>query len=276
VGWPDRHVPPRSVPRPSRLARVAVIVVALAAVVAPAVTAWGQEGPADPAVVRQDVRDVMSRPEFSYEPSIMERIGDWLSDFLDDLFPDVPVGAGGGFAGGVGPLVAWALIAAAVAAAVLAVVVVIRTRVPRSEEETPASAAEIEHRRTAADWQSDAERFEAAGRWKDALRARYRNLVRTLVDHRQLPDVPGRTTGELRADLRRSTPGAADPFDGASLLFELAWYADVATGPDENRRFRAAAQQVLSASAEDRFDPAAVLLDVSGAPDDGGVVEVGR
>jgi hypothetical protein len=231
---------------PRRARRWAALLLALCCVLGPAVAAWAQEAPADPVAVRKEVRDVMSRPEFSYEPSVLERIQQWLSDLLDNLFPNSGAG-GGGFAGGVGPVVAWALIVAAVVAAVLAVVAVVRHRVPRAERDAPPTEAEIEHRRSAAEWEGDAERFEREGRWKDALRARYRTLVRTLVDRRQLPDVAGRTTGELRGDLRRTTPAAEADFDSASLLFELAWYADVPTGEDENRRFRDLAARVLAA-----------------------------
>jgi hypothetical protein len=283
VGWADRAGSPsigtarsaRSArSRPARAA-VALAVLALA-VLAPALTAWAQEGPAQPAPTRAEVREVMARPEFSYEPSIVERIGNWLSDVLDSLFPESSGGPGGGVAGGVGPLVAWAVIAAAVVAAVLVVVAVVRRRVPRPDDHGSVTEAEIEHRRTATEWERDAERLEREGAWKDALRARYRQLVRTLVDRRQLPDVPGRTTGELRADLHRTTPGADDAFDPASLLFELAWYADVPTGEDENRRFRDLAARVLAVAPDDRVERVAVVLDGRGTPDEGGVVEVGR
>ena len=273
MGWAERGAT-RSTR--TRRARAAVAVAVLGCILAPALTAWAQEGPAQPAPTRAQVRDVMSRPEFSYEPSITERIGDWLSDVLDSLFPESSGGVGGGFAGGVGPLVAWAVIAAAVVAAVLVVVAVVRRRVPRPDVDEPVTEAEIEHRRTASEWERDAERLEREGAWKDALRARYRNLVRTLVDRRQLPDVAGRTTGELRADLHRTTPGADDAFDSASLLFELAWYADVPTGEDENRRFRDLGARVLGTAPDDRVDRAAVVLDGPDTPDAGGIVEVGR
>jgi len=97
------------------------------------------------------------------------------------------------------------------------------------------------------------------------MRARYRHLVRTLVDRRQLPDVAGRTTGELREDLADTTPDATDAFDTASLLFELAWYAHVPTGPEQGDEFRAAAEVVLAAHAQQRAD---------GAHGSGGTIEV--
>ena len=258
----DRRPRRRVARRP--VAGALAVLVTLVAVAAPAVRAWAQEGPADRTTVDRQVREVMARPEFDYAPSLPERIVRWIGDRLDDLLPDGG-GGGGTFGGGVGALFVWIVIAAAVAGVVAVLVVVLRHRMPRPDAELVAGEAEIEHRRTAADWRGDADRLESEGRWKEALRARYRELVRTLVDRRQLPDVPGRTTGELRADLHRTTPAADDAFDTCTLLFELAWYADVPTGPDEQQRFRAAATVVLDAPADDRFDrsllldPAAVL-----------------
>lgn len=218
------------------------------------------QGPVDPAVVREQVRDVMSRPEFSYEPSIMDRVMRWIEEQLQRLFGGGgPDGATGTFAGGIGQLVAWLMIVVAVAALGFLVVriVVTRSRSAKSPTPSPLSDVEVEHRRRAAEWLHDAERHESAGEWKEAVRARYRHLVRTLVDRRQLPDVAGRTTGELRDDLDRTTPTAADDFDTCSILFELPWYADLGTGAEENAGFRAAAQRVLDAPVADRFGPTA-------------------
>ncbi|HPU40221.1 MAG TPA: DUF4129 domain-containing protein [Microthrixaceae bacterium] len=222
--------------------------------------------PVDPQQVRDDVRDVMDRPEFDYSPSVLERFFEWIGEQLSKFFqPGEGAGAGASFGGGIGALLGWLLIVAAVVAILVVAYWVIsnRTRRSRPAHDDPLSPVEIEHRRRADEWMSDAQRWEASGEWKEALRARYRNLVRVLVDRRQLPDVPGRTTGELRADLDTTTPDARDTFDTCCLLFELAWYADVATGPEENRRFRESADQVLAAVAIDRFDPS-TLFDVAG------------
>jgi len=236
-------------------------------------------GPVDPAEVREDVREVMGRDEFSYEPSLVERVMDWIGEQLDKLFPDSePTQTGGNFTGGIGGLVAWLLIVVAVVAVVAAIVYVVvrRIRTPESIEEEP-TETEVEHRRAAAAWRSDALDHEAAGEWKQAIRARYRLLVRTLTDRGQLPEVPGRTTGELREDLARTTPTAGDDFDTASLLFELPWYADVATGPDENARFRAAAEAVLAAPVQDSYDeldPTVTMLRGDDPPEGRDLVEV--
>lgn len=225
-------------------------------------------GPVDPAVVRDDVRDVMSRPAFDYSPSIADRVSEWIGDQLRKLFGPGEGAAGGGtFGGGIGALFGWLLIVGAVVAIVAVVlwVVLNRTRSPEVEPD-PVDEAVVEHRRSAGEWRSDAERLEAAGDWKGAMRARFRHLVRVLVDRRQLPDVPGRTTGELRVDLAVTTPGAVDAFETCCILFELAWYAGAPTGADEVARIRAESDRVLAAAVSERFD-GVLLADGGGAVD---------
>ena len=206
-------------------------------------------GPADPEATRSEVRELLSGDEYSYEPSWMERFFEWLGEQLEELFPAPEPTAGGGvFVGGIGAVLAYVIIIVAVLAVVAAIVYVLVRRVRRVEPvEEPESTIEVEHRRSVRQWQGDAATHEAAGEWKEAVRARYRALVRELTDRRQLPDVAGRTTGELRADLAATTPEATADFDTASLLFELPWYADAPTGPAENEQFRVAAAAVLAA-----------------------------
>lgn len=230
-----------------------------------------QDPATDPAEVSEQVRRIMAREEFRYEPSWFERLSDWIGRQLEKLFGDGGGGDGisgpaaSSFGGGIGSVVAWILILIAVAAVVAVVVYVVRHRVRRApRDDGDLSEVEVEHRRSARAWASDAERLEADGDWKGALRARYRHLVRTLVDRRQVPDIAGRTTGELRDDLALTTPDAADAFDTASLLFELAWYAHVPTGPAERDTFVAAAAEVLAAPAQHR----------GAAPSSGATVEV--
>lgn len=228
---------------------------------------------------RDEVREVMARPEFQYPKSLMERLGDWLGERLDDLFgrtpdPGVPNTT---FAGGIGPVVGWLIIVVAVAVVVVVVVVVVRNWVGKaSPEEEPLSDTELEHRRRAKEWAGEASDHESRGEWKPAVRARFRELVRTLTDRRQVVDLAGRTTGELRDDMAATTPDAADAFDTACLLFELPWYADVPTGEAENRLFKQAAATVLAAPVEHRVGdvPAANLVSTRGAAERSGTSPV--
>lgn len=81
------------------------------------------------------------------------------------------------------------------------------------------------------------------------MRCRYRALVGDLIAAGLLEDVPGRTTGEYRRDVAVRAPDRSSAYDEATELFELAWYADRATGPDENRRFQELALGVTGVRA---------------------------
>ncbi|MFM7063402.1 MAG: DUF4129 domain-containing protein [Actinomycetes bacterium] len=212
--------------------------------------------------VPAEVRRIMSRPAYRYEPSLLERVGrqlgEWLQRLLERL--DLPGVGAGQFGGGAGTVVAWVLIVLAVLLAVAAVVQAARRRLQReTPDATPSTTTEVEHERRAADWADEALRMERDGRFKDAVRARYRELVRTLVDRDQLPDVPGLTTGELRRALAGTTPQASAAFDRACTTFELAWYAELPVGVEDLGGLRDACEQVLAAprsgpSATDRQD----------------------
>jgi hypothetical protein len=193
-------------------------------------TDWQAAPPPPAGSVRQRADDILSRSEFQHHQSLVSRVLDWIGDQLNRF--SFGVGRGPGF---VGDLVGLVLIAAAV----FIVIVLVRSlrRTPRTVDEVELSIEE-EESRSAADWRSDAERFETEQRWREALRARYRELLRTLVEDGVLVDLPGRTTGEYRVELRTARPSTSEPFAELTDLFERAWYGGRLTGPDEYRRFR--------------------------------------
>ncbi len=100
--------------------------------------------------------------------------------------------------------------------------------------------------RTAEEWRAEADQHESAGRWRDALRCRYRALVAELAGNGVLDDLPGKTTGEERADIARTVPEASPPFSEATALFDDAWYGDAPTGRDETDRLRQLSDEVLA------------------------------
>ena len=70
------------------------------------------------------------------------------------------------------------------------------------------------------------------------MRARYRELVRSLIDDGVLDDLPGRTTGEYRGEFVSARPTAADSFVALTDLFEAVWYGGIDTDAADNQRFR--------------------------------------
>jgi len=190
----------------------------------------------DPATSQAKAQAILSQRQFQHPVSFMTRVLRWIADHL-----------GGGVAdllrGGWGTFVAWLVVAAAIALVVLVVVLVVR-RTPRLAVRDDEAPVRVEVRRDARDWLAEAERLEADGQWKAALRCRYRALTAGLVSKRLVRDLPGRTSGEYRDDLAVTVPGAREDFGAASDLFERAWYGDRATGAEESERFRAHAREV--------------------------------
>jgi hypothetical protein len=193
---------------------------------------------ADPPAgeIRQHAHDILQRSEFVRHESLLQRFFNWVGD----LFSDVTFGVGGG-PGFLGNLVALALLAGIIVVLALLVRALLgRTRVPKPAADAELTI-ELEEGRDAIDWRRDAEQFEAAGQWREAMRARYRELVRSLIDDGVLDSLPGRTTGEFRGEYARARAGHADSFIELTELFEAVWYGGVDTDAADNQRFRALA-----------------------------------
>lgn len=143
-------------------------------------------------------------------------------------------------------ILAWIVVAIVIAVVVLVVIRVLRSmqRAPSRPGDDGVDVSLDERRLRSDEWIDEAERFETAGAWKQALRARYRALVALLVEQGVVRDVPGRTTGEYRAELAEAIPVATPPFSAASDLFDRAWYGAEPTGPAELQRFRSLSAEV--------------------------------
>lgn len=186
--------------------------------------------------VRQAAQDILARPEFRPPPrSIPQLVVDFVGRQLERALNAL-------LAGGRGSLVGWLLLVAALGSLTFFALRIV-TGVRVDPRRVP--AVDLEPRRPAADWRAEAAAHEARGEWKAALRCRYRALVADLAAKGLVDEVPGRTAGEYRLEVRSSVPGAATDFDGATQLFELAWYGNRPTGEEENRRFRSFAENVL-------------------------------
>ncbi|TPW16540.1 MAG: hypothetical protein FD127_23 [Acidimicrobiaceae bacterium] len=76
-------------------------------------------------------------------------------------------------------------------------------------------------------WRSEADEHRRSGRFRDALRCRYRALVGDLARDGVIDEIPGRTTGEERSQMESVEPVAAAPFGSAADLFDAAWYGEL-------------------------------------------------
>lgn len=184
--------------------------------------------------------EILDDPKFDEPPkSVVERVLEWILEQLDKIpFPDIGAPGGGG-----GEILGWVLL---FVLAVLAAFLLSKTRLSRRRRhDEPDFLVDAEVARSQHEWVGEAERYEADGQWKQALRCRFRALVGALVDRGVVRDIPGRTTGEYRIEVSRNAPPVAAPFAAAAELFDRAWYGDEPTGEVENRRFRALADEVV-------------------------------
>ncbi len=107
----------------------------------------------------------------------------------------------------------------------------------------------IDRSREPQGWRAEADEHRANGRYRDALRCRYRALVGDLARRGLLDEIPGRTTGEERRHLPTSAPTATPFFLEAADLFDDAWYGQVDVGPDDDDRFQQLEHDVLASAA---------------------------
>lgn len=194
----------------------------------------------DAATARDAARRVLDRPEYRRPPpTVLQRARSWAIRQLERLLGAV-------LGGGRGQVVFWA-----VAATGLVVTVVVLVRFGRGMTADPARRLPVpaSRRRTAAEWRAEAEAHEGAGRWRAGLRCRYRALLADLAERGVVDDVPGRTAGEYRQEVRQRAAGVAEPFGRATELFELAWYGNRPTGAEEAATFQDLAGRVLTGAA---------------------------
>lgn len=187
--------------------------------------------------VRRVADEVLADAVFDRPPpGLLARARDWFFERIGDAVESVLGSAGSGLLG-------WAVVAMLVLGAVLIVV-----RFTRGIQRDPGTAVGTPSgpRRPPTDWLADATRFEAAGDWRAGLRCRHRALVASLAASGLVDEVPGRTAGEYRVDVARSVPAVAPDFDGATALFEVAWYGGRAVGAAEAGRFEDLSRRVLA------------------------------
>lgn len=77
---------------------------------------------------------------------------------------------------------------------------------------------------TAAEYRAEAERFAGAGQHREAVRARFRAIIRELEERAVLDPRAGRTAGEIAREGGRAVPAIAGHLDVAARTFDEAWY----------------------------------------------------
>ena len=107
------------------------------------------------------------------------------------------------------------------------------------------AAVEIDRSREPTNWRAEAEEHRSAGRYREAMRCRYRALVGDLARRGLIDEIPGRTTGEERTQLHQVQPDAGSPFTSAADLFDGAWYGHHVVDAADDDRFQSFENDVL-------------------------------
>lgn len=189
--------------------------------------------------VRRVTEEVLGSEEFaaprlSWLEDFFRRIGEYLDGVI--VVPD---------AGGSASLVG-TVILVVVALAIVILLAVFSRSVRR--DPTRRVAVDSDIGRGSDQWLEDARSHESAGRWRDALRCRYRALLSALAEHGLVEEVPGRTTGEYLAAVRDDVPDAAEPFAAVTRQFEGAWYGHRDVAAAHIDEFTDHARRVLRAA----------------------------
>jgi hypothetical protein len=108
------------------------------------------------------------------------------------------------------------------------------------------AAVAIDRSREPTNWRAEADEHRRAGRYREAMRCRYRALVGDLARRGLIDEIPGRTTGEERTQLRQVQPDAGRPFTSAADLFDGAWYGHHEVDADDDDRFQSFERDVLA------------------------------
>lgn len=158
------------------------------------------------------VRELSDPAYVSDDPNPLERALEWVLDRLGELF------AG---AGGVSGITAITIIVAVVVLAVI----VFRLRTGRTGRALRSGAKVFgDSIMTANEHRAAAERAAAAGDLAEAVRERFRAVVRELEQRGVLDARAGRTVDEVAFEAGKALPVLADDLRGAAVQFDDVWY----------------------------------------------------
>jgi hypothetical protein len=188
------------------------------------------EVPVDPdrETARRWLLEELSRPEYSTQPSLLERLIDW---FLG-LFDEVPVLDAPGWQ------VALVAVAATAAVVLVAWWVAGPVRLARRAAR-PSTVVLGDDRRSAAQLRAAADDAAARGDWSAAVLDRYRAVVRGLEERVVLDEQPGRTAQEAADAAAGRLPGSAADLHRAARLFDDVCYGTLPARQDDDAFLRA-------------------------------------
>jgi hypothetical protein len=174
-------------------------------------------------------REELSDPIYNEQPSLLDRLIDWVLEQLDRLS-----GAAEGLDVRTAVIVLGSLL---LLAAVIALVVtgpVRRARAART------GSAEVfgDDTRSTAELRASADRLAGEGRWSEAVLDRFRAILRSLEDRALLDDRPGRTAHEATDEAAARLPACREELVRAGRLFDDVCYGHQRAAADDDAWLR--------------------------------------
>ncbi|QJW36136.1 DUF4129 domain-containing protein [Cellulosimicrobium protaetiae] len=176
----------------------------------------------------------LTKPEYSTDPSLLQRLLEWLQGLFDGA-PALDLG---------GPLTAVVVVVAVAIVAGIAYWVAGPVRLSRR---AAASAVLLDDdARTAAEMRAAADAAAARGDWATATLERFRAVVRSLEERAVLDARPGRTAWEAAEAAGERVPDVADGLARGAHLFDDVAYGKADVGPEADAFLRALDERALA------------------------------
>lgn len=164
---------------------------------------------------------------------MVNRVTEWLGELVENAIRATP--------GGLPSLILLVLV-------IVAIVVLLRLGLgPTGLRDALTDRRRGARARSAAEYRAEAETLSERGEWKEAVRARFRAVIRELEERGVLDPRPGRTAGEIVREGGAAVPGITDDLRAAAGTFDEAWYGFREAGPDDYARVRDADDRIRSA-----------------------------
>ncbi|NNF52900.1 MAG: DUF4129 domain-containing protein [Acidimicrobiales bacterium] len=182
-----------------------------------------------PEVLRDRAQEILSDPRYAGDqPGLVDRAFDRLGQLISDLLSVV---TGGTSFGGV--LVGLIFLGLMVGLVVFFIVRYLPRVQPVTSERVRAVVQTTRNRKSRKEWLAEASEAESRGHYREAVRARYWATVAGLIENEEVPDTPGTTVNELRAQFEAEA-ARKDPFNDASDSFSDIWYGGFDADPTDS------------------------------------------
>lgn len=176
---------------------------------------WLLHDPITRDTAREEAERELRKPIYHVgEKGLVERVLDRLSDLIDRLLENaVRITPGG--------LPSLILLVLAIVALVIALRLglgPVALRDALTDRRRGARAT------TPDEYREEAERLAARGDFKEAVRARFRAIIRELEQRAVLDERPGRTAGEIAREGGAAVPAIAGDLRSVATAFDELWY----------------------------------------------------